>query len=126
MASLVCVLLVDDEPLILETMAECLRDAGFEVVEAQDGVQAVAFLEQSPERFSILVTDFHMPGGLDGAEVASRVRKGHPCLPVVIATGRPDVMRRIWHDELGYTLLRKPYMPGDLIALVRQLVHHPR
>ncbi len=120
-----CVLLVEDEPLIREIMAESLRDAGYEVLEAEDGVQALTWVANPPKPLSILVTDFHMPGGIDGAQVAARTREASPDIPVVIATGRPDVLRRTWRDHLGYGLLKKPYMPSDLVKLVRHLVGEP-
>ena len=119
---LVCVLLVEDDFLIREVMAESLQDAGFEVLEADDGAAAVAFLRLSPERFSILVTDFHMPGDIDGAHVASVARRGSANLPVIIATGRPDILQARWQSELGYQLLKKPYLPSQLLQLVRAAV----
>jgi DNA-binding response OmpR family regulator len=121
----VCVLLVEDEPLILEIMSTSLRDAGYEVVEATDGVQAMALFDTLPTPISILVTDFHMPGGLDGAQIASRMRLASPGVPVVVATGRPDVMQPSWRDELGYVLLRKPYLASELVCLVRKLAGAP-
>ncbi len=120
-----CVLLVEDEPLIREIMSESLREAGYDVMEAADGPQAVALLAGSAKRITILVTDFHMPGGLDGAQIASRFRSLSPGAPVVIATGRPDVIQRAWHDDLGYGLLRKPYLASELIDMVRGLVGGP-
>ncbi len=121
-----CVLLVEDEPMILEIMAESLRNAGYEVVEAVDGAQAVALVADPPKKFSVLVTDFHMPGDLDGAQVAHRFRAASPGAPVVIATGRPDVVKPSWRDELGYVLLRKPYLASELVRMVGQVLGPPQ
>ena len=115
------ILLVEDERLIREIMSESLQDAGHEVVEAETGVQAMAMLNRSQARPDILVTDFHMPGGLDGGQVAGRVREVCPGIPVVIASGRPDAMQPAWRSDLGYTFLRKPYLPSELIRLVDAL-----
>ena len=72
--------------------------------------------------FSVLVTDFHMPGPHDGAAVASCMRRACPGVPVVIATGRPEVLHPDWRKELGYTFLRKPYTAADLISVLEQLL----
>ena len=115
------ILLVEDERLIREIMSESLQDAGYEVVEAETGVQAVAMLNRSGNRPDMLITDFHMPGGLDGGQVAGHVRDVCPGIPVVIASGRPDAMQPAWRSDLGYTFLRKPYLPSELIQLVDAL-----
>ena len=117
-----CILLVEDEPLIREVMTESLQDAGFEVMQAESGDRAFELIRNPPVRFSALVTDFHMPGRIDGAGVASRMRKAWPSIPVVIVSGRPEVLRQQWEREEGYGLLRKPYLPQQLVDLVRRLV----
>ncbi len=119
----VCVLLVEDEPLIREIMSEGLQDAGFDVVEAENGEAALALIRDGADRFSALVTDFHMPGRHDGASVASCIRAHSPGIPVVIATGRPEVFQTSWRDEDGYRFLRKPYTVTELIGLLTQVLH---
>ncbi len=103
-------------------MTESLQEAGFEVMQAESGDRAVELIRDAPCPFSALVTDFHMPGRIDGAGVARRMRKVWPRLPVVIVSGRPEVFREQWESEDGYGVLRKPYLPRQLIELVRQLV----
>lgn len=119
-----CVLLVEDEPVIREIMSESLVDAGYDVVEATSGDEAVAIIRAHAHQFSILVTDFHMPGIANGADVAACLRTEYPGLPVVIASGRPDVFKPSWRTELGYALLRKPYVPRELVAIIRHLIGH--
>ncbi len=113
-----CLLLVEDEPFIREVMAESLEDAGFEVFVAENGSQAIELLDHPPKPIRMLVTDFHMPGNIDGAQVAHHLRSLNPRTPVVIATGRPDVLSASWRQQFGYELLRKPYRPSELVALV--------
>ncbi len=117
-----CVLLVEDEAIIREIMVECLLDAGFEVVEADSGDTAVELIRNPPKPFSVLVTDFHMPGRRDGAAVAECIRIHRPDIPVVITTGRPDVFDARQREELGYALLRKPYTAAQLIQLLSAIV----
>ncbi len=115
------ILLVEDEPLIRELMAESLRDAGHDVIEVENGVAALEAVHTLPKPLSILVTDFHMPGDVDGSQVAAQVRAIFPTLPVVIASGRPEVFRTSWQRDLGYRLMKKPYRPSELIKLVQLL-----
>ncbi len=117
-----CILLVEDEPMIREVMAETLQDAGFDVCEAPSGDSALQILSTLSRRFTILVTDFHMPGQADGAEVAARMRSLNPDIPVIIATGRPEILQASWREELGYYLLKKPYLPSHLVRLVHTLL----
>ncbi len=116
-----CVLLVEDEPLIREIMAESLEDAGFVVIQASTGDEAISVILDPPATITALVTDFHMPGEADGADVASRIREKWPEMPVVIASGRPDILQQSWQAAFGYRLLKKPYGPRQLIGVLREL-----
>lgn len=118
-----CVLLVEDEPLIRQIMAESLEDAGFQVVQASTGDEAITLIHDPSMALTALVTDFHMPGRSDGAEVASVIREKWPDMPVVIASGRPDVLQQSWQAANGYRLLRKPYGPRQLIGVLREIMH---
>jgi DNA-binding response OmpR family regulator len=117
----VCVLLVEDEPLIRKIMAESLEDAGFDVLQAGTGDEAISLILDPPATITVLVTDFHMPGEADGADVASRIREKWPDLPVVIASGRPDVLQQSWQVNFGYRFLKKPYGPCQLIGMLKEL-----
>ena len=121
-----CVLLVEDETMIREIMAESLSEAGFEVHDVASGEEAVAAIEQPAKRYCALVTDFHMQGATNGADVAASIRRALPGIPVVIASGRPDVFEPGWRRDHGYALLRKPYLARELVALVRELVGSDR
>ena len=116
-----CVLLVEDEPLIREIMAESLEDAGFEVIRAATGDEAISVIHSAQVTITALVTDFHMPGDADGGDVANCIRHKWPEMPVVIASGRPDIMKLSWQAEKGYRLLRKPYGPRQLIGVLKEL-----
>lgn len=120
-----CVLLVEDESFIREIMVESLQDAGFDVMEATTGDQAMELIRDPPRPFTLVVTDFHMPGSSDGAHVAALSRQRWPSVPVVIASGRPDIFRKDWKNDPGYSLLRKPYTPSELISLIRRLLANP-
>lgn len=118
-----CILLVEDEVLIRIILAEELAEAGFAVCEAESGDRALALIEaQPPDLFSALVTDVHMPGSLTGIEVAGALRFRRPEIPVVYMTGRPDVLRGTVPLGGRTALLPKPFVPSELLAVVRRLL----
>jgi len=122
----VCVLLVEDEIMIRDIMEESLLDAGYDVVSVANGLVAAELMRKPPRRFTALVTDFHMPGDMDGSQVAAMVRHSFPRIPVIIASGRPEVLNADWQTDHGYRLLKKPYLPSDLVKLLRLLADPAR
>ncbi|MBE7209938.1 MAG: response regulator [Gluconacetobacter diazotrophicus] len=122
-----CVVLVEDEPLIREMLGEALRDAGYDVLEVENGRRAVELARAPPRRFTGLVTDFHMPGGIDGYEVANEFRDAFPDIPVIVVSGRPDILDPRWQAERGFATLRKPFRPSQLIESLRAVLppHDP-
>lgn len=95
------VLVVDDEPNILEMISDCLSLSGFEVALASDGFQAHQLMRA--KNFDLLVTDVNMPK-MDGFELVDRLRKAGDDTPVIFLTARndrPDVAKgfRIGADD---------------------------
>jgi DNA-binding response OmpR family regulator len=119
---IVCILLVEDESLIRLMLAEELALAGFEVCEAADGTQAAGHIENPAVPFSLLVTDVHLPGEMDGIQVARLMRARFPDVPIIYATGRPDTLDRMGRLSAKEKLVPKPFVPSDLVAMVRQLL----
>jgi CheY-like chemotaxis protein len=114
------ILVVDDEWIIRALIAQSLRDAGYDVAEAENGDIAARLLDV--DQFNVLVTDIHMPGQLDGIALAERVRRKMPNLWVVFVTGRPDVIRRVIDGGLGDAVLSKPFQPEEVVQVVHQLL----
>jgi two-component system cell cycle response regulator CpdR len=103
------VLVVDDEPLILELTGSMLEDLGCEVVTASCGVDALAKLN-ADTRIEILITDIQMPG-LDGYELAERARRRRPELQIILCSGRADAAH-------GLPLIRKPFTQEELAEMM--------
>jgi PAS domain S-box-containing protein len=105
------VLLVDDDILVSMGAADMLLDLGHSVTEAQSGAHALKLLE-SDAPFDVVVTDYAMPG-MNGFDLAQRIKERHPRLPIVLATGYAELPadRSI---EFGH--LSKPYTAKDLAA----------
>lgn len=115
------ILFVEDEWLVRDTIAQELRDAGFDVLEATTGDEALALA--SRERFDLLFTDIRVPGP-DGWEIAEACRARYPNLPVVYATGYSPNEPRI---VPGGRLFLKPYHMAQVLTTIRELAggSHP-
>jgi antitoxin Phd len=92
------VLIVDDEPSVLTSYARSLADAGFEVAEASDGLQALGRMEK--EHFDAVLTDVSMPG-MDGLALLSRMRARSLEVPVILMLDAPDNRAAVRATELG-------------------------
>lgn len=102
------VLIIDDDPLLRSMAASTLRHAGFRVIEAEDGIQGLAMLEQAP--FDMLLLDVMMPH-LDGYEVCKRVRQSRhgARVPIMMMTGLNDTSSIELAYEAGATdFISKP------------------
>ena len=117
-----CILLVEDEWLIRTMFAEELVESGYTVREAENGDQASALIVDDPTPYSLLVTDIHMPGELDGTGVARLLRARRPDLPVIYATGRPDALNALQPLGPNEILLCKPFATSTLLTAVRRLL----
>jgi PAS domain S-box-containing protein len=103
------ILVVDDERMIRETLTQYLEDAGYQVVVAADGTEALALLETGPP-ITALVTDLSMPG-MDGLAVIRTAQERFPSMPAVLLTGYAgdDAALALGISTAGtISLLRKP------------------
>ncbi len=113
-------LVVDDEPNIRDLLAESLRFAGFEVVTASDGLEAVAAATR--ERPDLVVLDVMMPG-IDGFEVVRRLRAEGARVPVLFLTARDDKADAINGLTVGGDdYVTKPFSLGEVVARIRALL----
>jgi CheY-like chemotaxis protein len=113
-----CILFVEDEPVILMVAEEALKDAGHAVIVARDGPEAFAHLEQHPRHFSVLVTDLHLPGEIDGLAIVKHMRGTYPTIPMFIATAIPSKIPHSAPAELQFSVIPKPYSIADVIAKI--------
>ncbi|MBS1152234.1 MAG: DNA-binding response regulator [Myxococcaceae bacterium] len=113
------ILVADDDPSLREVVRYTLAQAGFEVVEARDGKEALAKIRARPP--ALLVLDIMMPE-LDGLEVCRAVRKDHP-FPIVFLSSRDDELDRVLALELGGDdFVPKPFSPRELLARVKAVL----
>ncbi len=113
------VLVVDDEPKILQVVRDYLVDAGFTVNTASDGTTALAQARAvAPD---LVVLDLGLPG-IDGLDVARELQRRGP-VPIIMLTARSDEVDRVLGLELGADdYLVKPFSPRELVARVRAVL----
>lgn len=108
------VLLVDDNPVVVETLARFLEDAGAEPGPSLDPADTLLALREDPDAWALLVTDFDMPG-MNGAELAQAARKIRPDLPILLCTALPEAHRQP-SDALFDIVIGKPVNPDNFLA----------
>jgi CheY-like chemotaxis protein len=113
------VLLVEDEFLISEMVAESLARQGFSVRSATNGADALRHLASAP--VDVLFTDINLPGGMDGKTLARRARVLLPDLPVVYASGGINMFDFAWRVP-GSIFVAKPYDPDVIGRVLRSVM----
>jgi CheY-like chemotaxis protein len=112
------ILIVDDEPDLVEMIADELRDDGWEVGSAGDGVEAV--LRVMDGGWDAILMDVRMPR-LDGIHALRLIKRLAPRLPVVMFTGQAGRGEMLESARLGaYTCLAKPVATQKLLSVLRQ------
>jgi two-component system alkaline phosphatase synthesis response regulator PhoP len=112
------VLLVDDDPALLEVLGAYLRGAGFEVLEAEDGEEALGLFP----RADLVILDLMLPK-LDGLQVLGEIRREKPELPVLLLTARGAEEERVRGLELGADdYVVKPFSPREVVARAKALL----
>ncbi len=123
MSALKKVLVVDDDPVIGKSFDRVLSRKGYVVVNAESGAEALNKL--SAEDYDAVFTDIRMPG-MDGLEVAERVRAKRPWTPVVIITGYGTDDNEARAKAAGVSaFLRKPLSPGMIEDSVEAVTAAP-
>lgn len=113
------ILVVDDEPKIVELVRGFLKQEGFVVVGAHDGKQALERYER--EQPALVILDLMLPE-LDGFEVAREIRK-RAKTPIIMLTARTETVDRVLGLELGADdYVPKPFDPRELTARVRAVL----
>lgn len=116
------VLAVDDSMTMRQLVSLSLRQAGYEVVEATDGLDALAKLEAA--RFDLVVTDLYMPR-LDGIGLIKRVRglSSYRFTPILMLTTECDASRKAEGQAAGATgWIIKPFQPDQLLKVVKRVL----
>lgn len=114
------ILLVEDEPAVRGLFAQSLRQAGYDVLEARNGAEAIDRFDQAERPVDLLITDIRMPF-IGGAQLAQKLLRRRPDLRLLFISGyaaegqlAPNAM-----------LLQKPFVRADLLRAVRGVLDRP-
>ena len=120
MASKGKILVVDDEPDMLENLTTILKRAGFESVSCAGGAEALACLPR--ENPDLIVTDLKMRG-MDGVELLERVRTENGAIPLIMITGYATIEAAVEAMKRGAAdFLAKPFPPEELLLKVQRVL----
>ena len=111
------ILLVDDDPNLLEIFKEGLEDLSFEVITATDGAEARKILDS--QRFDCLVTDINMPK-MNGAELVTYLRGEDSEIPVFFITGYMDYSREVLNSFKPKAVIFKPFDIEEAALLIKK------
>ena len=118
------ILIVDDEPSILQTLSGLLTDEGFEVITANNGYEALKIIDaETPD---MVLLDIWMPG-IDGIETLKEIKKSTATLPVIIITGHGNVETAVKATKLGaFDLIEKPLNIDKVIVAINNALNFRR
>ncbi len=116
------IVLIDDEGTLRQMVGEALREKGYRVLEAANGVEGLS-LVQGGVKADLLITDIGLPGGLDGRQVADAAWSLEPYLKVLFITGYAD--QKVDAESLSTAasqVLTKPFTLDHLTSTVRSML----
>ena len=115
------VLIVEDEPDLMDVASALYISMGYEVLTASSGQEALALLERRD--IDILFTDVIMPHGMNGVELAAYTREHYPNVKIILASGYPLPALKLQHANLNdFAFVNKPYRLSDLARALRSAV----
>jgi two-component system chemotaxis response regulator CheY len=117
-----CILIVDDSETVRQVLKLALGNAGYQVVEAEDGFDALAKL--SVAQIDMLITDLNMPN-MDGLELIKKVREEgkHRFTPIVMLTTESSEEKKKAGREAGASgWIVKPFKPEQLLKVVKMVL----
>ena len=112
-----CIVVAEDDEILRYCTVKLLREHGYKIIEARDGLEALELLERCDDAIHLLVTNYDMPR-VNGVELARRLRTKHERLMVLMISGSAPALDP--NDDIE--LLGKPYNQVELAAKVRDLL----
>jgi two-component system, cell cycle sensor histidine kinase and response regulator CckA len=110
------VLVVDDEPMIVQLVTMALKQNGYTVLIASGGVEALMVYSSYHSQIDLVLTDVVMPG-MNGVELAERIRAQDPTVNILLMSGSVPEDIKVPPD---LQLLAKPFVPTQLLKIVEQ------
>jgi len=118
------ILIVDDEPSILQILKSMLSDENFEVITASNGYEALKIIEaESPD---LVLLDIWLPG-IDGIETLKEIKKNTPYIPVIMITGHGTIETAVSATKFGaYDFIEKPLSIDKIIVSINNALNFRR
>jgi CheY-like chemotaxis protein len=116
------ILLVDDEPITLKNLKTIFDKADFDVMTAQDGLEAIAVYEHKKDQIDVILTDIVLPE-MDGWMMHSRLKEINPRVKVIFTSGNydPEIQARCDREGIE-ALITKPFELDEVVSIVRSHV----
>ncbi len=119
------ILIVDDEPDLLQLLKDILSMSGYKVLPAQNGVEAIRVYHEYAGEIRLVISDIGMPE-MDGIQLFRHLREIRPDIPVIVATGyMGDTTARSLLEEGIAEILFKPYSVADILKTIRHILDNP-
>lgn len=120
------ILLVEDEASLRRTVSACLHSLGYQVLEAANGLEAMALWSLHQREIDLVLTDLVMPEGLSGLQLAQRLRRAQPGLKIIIASGySAELAEKGLSPADRFSFLPKPFDVATLGRTVRACLDRP-
>lgn len=116
------ILLVDDEPMILNVCTSMLSKAGYQVESEHDPRDALERFQHDDAGFSLVISDITMPY-MTGDKLVSEMGKIYPGLPVILMSGQPKEREGLPRELMGENMLKKPFTKKHLLKTVWRALH---
>jgi CheY-like chemotaxis protein len=115
------ILLIDDEPIVRDTLELVLKRGGYRVIAAGDGGAGIEAFMQHRDQISLLITDMMLPDQI-GTEVVKKIRKERPALPIIAISGMmaSGDFDELLHLDPPVNCISKPVSPSTLMVAVRR------
>jgi len=121
------ILLVEDEPAVRMLVHTVLDQAGYRILEAASGAEALKFWAEHRGEISLLLTDYVMPDGMSGRQLAERLLGENPALRIIFTSGYSAEIAGAGFDlKEGVNFLSKPFELAKLVATVRRSLDRPQ
>ena len=108
------ILIVDDEPQVLDILQRYLTQAGFRVIQSQSAQRAIELVEEHEAAISLLISDIMMPQ-VTGVELAQKVLEICPLMPIIFITGYSHQIIDKHPTLRNFRLLNKPFSPDEIV-----------
>jgi CheY-like chemotaxis protein len=119
------VLVVEDDPHVLLLLERLVTAAGYGVLSAGSGAEALTVLSARGGEVDLLLTDISL-GDMHGGELARRALEMHPGVRVIYSSGHPRASAALDGLPAGHAFLLKPYKPADLKRVLDEVSGRPR